>query len=137
MTARRWIVLALLMLCLGATGCGRGGDREQATQVAERFFSAVGSGDGATACAQLSPDTRKALEEDESKPCRDAIGGLSIDPGSPTKLELYLTNAKADLDNGESAFLSQTAEGWRLSAVGCKPGDGPPSDTPMDCELEA
>jgi|SRR5215212_2783889 hypothetical protein len=137
MTARRWIVVGLLLLCLGTTGCGRDGDRAQATEVAERFFSAVGSGDGATACAQLSPDTRKALEDDESKSCREAIGGLNIDPGSPTTVELYLTNAKADLDNGESAFLSLTAEGWRLSAVGCKPGDGPPTDAPMDCELEA
>ena len=137
MTARRCSTLGLLLLCLGATGCGRTADREQATEVAERFFSAVGSGDGATACAQLSADTRKALEDDEQKPCREAIGGLSIEAGTPTKLELYLTNAKADLDNGESAFLSQTTEGWRLSAVGCKPGDGPPADAPMDCELEA
>ena len=134
---RRLLTIGLLLLCLGATGCGRSGDQAQATEVTERFFAAVGSGDGATACAQLSTDTRKALEQDERKPCREAIGGLSIDPGSPTKVALYLTNAKADLDNGESAFLSLTAEGWRLSAVGCKPGDGPPADTPMDCELEA
>ena len=127
----------LLLLCVGLAGCGRSGDHAQATEVTERFFAAVGSGDGATACAQLSTDTRKALEDDERKPCREAIGGLRIDPGSPVKVALYLTNAKADLDNGESAFLSQTAEGWRLSAVGCKPGDGPPTDAPMDCELEA
>lgn len=139
MTARRWIVLALLLLllCVGATGCGSSGDRAQATDVAERFFAAIGSGDGATACAQLSTEARKALETDEGKPCRDAIGGLQIDPASPSKVELYLNNAKADLDNGESAFLSQTAQGWRLEAVGCKPGDGPPADAPMDCELEA
>ena len=127
----------MLLLCLGATGCGRSGDRAQATEVADRFFKAIGSGDGATACAQLSPDTRKALEDDEQKPCREAIGGLHIDPGAPTEIELYLNNAKADLDNGDSAFLSLTAEGWRLSAVGCKPGDGPPADAPMDCDLEA
>jgi hypothetical protein len=130
-------MLGLLLLCLGATGCGRTADREQATEVAERFFTAVGAGDGVTACAQLGADTRKALEDDEGKPCRDAIGGLSLEAGTPTKLELYLTNAKADLDNGESAFLSLTAEGWRLSAVGCKPGSDPPEDEPMDCELEA
>jgi hypothetical protein len=135
---RRSITLGiLLLLCVGLAGCDRSGDHAQATEVTERFFSAVGSGDGATACAQLSTDARKALEHDERKPCREAIGGLRIDPGSPTKVALYLTNAKADLDNGESAFLSQTAEGWRLSAVGCKPGDGPPADAPMDCELEA
>jgi hypothetical protein len=136
-TARRAISIGLLLLCLGTAGCGSSGERARATVVAERFYAALASGDGATACAQLSPDTRKALEDDERKPCREAIGGLSIEPGSPTKLELYLTNAKADLDNGESAFLSLTADGWRLSAVGCKPGDGPPADVPMDCELEA
>ena len=37
----------------------------------------------------------------------------------PTAVELYLTNAQADLDNGERAFLSRTTEGWRVSAVGC------------------
>jgi hypothetical protein len=127
----------LLLLCLGATGCGRSGDRDRAAAVAERFFAAVDSGDGATACAQLVPDTRKALEDDEQKPCREAIGALQIEPGALTEVELYLTNGKADLDNGDSAFLSLTAEGWRLSAVGCKPGSGPPEDEPMDCELEA
>ena len=115
----------------------RSGDREQATQVAERFFSAVESNDGAAACAQLAPDTRKALEDDEQKPCREAIVSLQIEPGALSKVELYLTNGKADLDNGDSAFLSLTPDGWRLSAVGCKPGSGPPQDEPMECELEA
>jgi hypothetical protein len=137
MTSRRCSVLGLLLLCLGATGCGPAGDRAQATQVAERFFSAVGSGDGATACAQLSPDTRKALEDDERKPCRDAIGGLRIETGALTDVEVYLNNAKADLGNGDSAFMSKTAEGWRLSAVGCKPGAEEPSKAPMDCQLES
>ena len=134
---RRALAIGLLLLCLGAAGCGRSGDRDRAAEVAERFFAAVNSGDGAAACAQLAPDTRKALQDDEQKPCREAIGTLSIEPGALTGIALYLTNAKADLDNGQSAFLSQTADGWRLSAVGCKPGDGPPADAPMDCELEA
>jgi hypothetical protein len=131
------LTIGLLLLCLGATGCGRAGDRDRAAAVAERFFTAVGSGDGATACEQLDSDTRKALEEDEQKPCHEAIGSLQIEPGALTEIELYLDNAKADLDNGDSAFLSLTADGWRISAVGCKRGDGPPTDVPMDCELEA
>ena len=137
MSRRSITAIALLLMCVGLPGCGRSGDQAQVTEVTQRFFTALGSGDGAGACAQLSPDTRKALEDDEQKPCREAIAGLSIETGTPTKLELYLTNAKADLDNGESAFLSLTAEGWRLSAVGCKPGSDPPEDEPMDCELEA
>jgi len=127
----------LLLLCLVATGCGRGADREQATEVAERFLQAVGGGDGAVACSLLADDTRKALEDEEQQRCPEAIGSAEVEAGSPTTVELYITNAKADLDNGESAFLSLTPDGWRVSAAGCKRGDGPPADAPMDCELEA
>jgi hypothetical protein len=134
---RRSIALGLISLALVATGCGRSDDRAEATQVAERFFAAVEAGDGRAACDQLSLDTRDKLESDEQKPCREAIGQLDIEAGALATVELYLNNAKADLANGESAFLSLTAEGWRLSAVGCKPGEGDPADAPMDCELEA
>jgi hypothetical protein len=137
MRGRRSTAIGVLLLALGASGCGQSDDRAQARGVAERFFAAIRSGDGAAACGELSSDTRKKLEADEQKPCREAIGGLDIEPGALTRLELFLTNAKADLANGDSAFLSLTAQGWRLSAVGCKPGDGPPADVPMDCELEA
>ena len=130
--------IALALLCLAATGCGRGADREDATTVAERFFAAVGSGDGAAACRLLAPDTRRALEDEEQKPCRDAIGGVQIDEARrPTAVELYLTSAQADDDNGEHAFLSRTIDGWRVSAAGCTAGEGPPEDVPMKCELEA
>ena len=134
---RRPLIIALVLLSLGAAGCGRDGDRENATAVAERFLAAIGSGDGAVACGLLAADTRKALEDEEQKPCGEAIGGVDIHAGSPIAVELYLTNAEADLDNGERAFLSETADGWRISAAGCKAGDGPPEDVPMDCVLEA
>ena len=134
---RRSTAIALALLCLAATGCGRGADREEATSVAERFYAAVGSGDGAAACRLVAPDTRKALEDEEQKPCQDAIGGVQIDDAQPTAVELYLTTAQADLDNGERAFLSLTTGGWRVSAAGCTGGEGPPEDVPMKCELEA
>jgi len=134
---RRSLAIALALLCLAATGCGRAADREDVTAVAERFFAAVGSGDGAAACRLLAADTRKALEDEEQKPCRDAIGGVQIDEARPAAVELYLTNAQADLDNGQRAFLSRTADGWRVSAAGCTTGEGPPEDVPMECELEA
>ena len=137
MTVRALPVVALVAVGLAAAGCGQSADREAATKVTDRFFAAVRAGDGATACRQLSADTRKALESDERKPCRDAIGGLGIEPARPTKLELYLTNAKADLANGDSAFLSLTAEGWRLSAVGLQAGRRSADRIPMDCGLEA
>jgi hypothetical protein len=136
-TVRRSLPLGLVLLSLGLAGCGGSGDRAAATGVAERFFAAVGSGDGATACGLLSVDTRNKLEQDEQMPCREAIGDVQIQPGALAGVEVFSINAKADLANGDSAFLSLTEDGWRLSAVGCKPADGPPSDVPMDCELEA
>ena len=134
---RRAITISLVLLCLSVTGCGRSAERDRAAAVTERFFAAVENDDGAAACAELAADTRKALEDDEQKPCREAIGSLQIEPGALSSVELYLTNGKADLDNGDSVFLSLTSDGWRLSAVGCKPGAGPSEDEPMECELEA
>jgi hypothetical protein len=134
---RRSTSIALLLVCLAATGCGRAEDRASATEVAEHFLAAVGSGDDAVACDLLAADTRKALEDEEQKPCREAIGAVDIEPARPIGVELYLTNAQADLDNGERAFLSQTADGWRVSAAGCTTGEGLPEDAPMECELEA
>ena len=137
MTLRCSLPVGVLLLWIAIAGCGSSDDRAAATAVAERFFAALASGDGATACDQLSVDTRMKLEQDAQKPCREAIGDAKIQPGALAAIELFSTNAKADLVNGDSAFLSLTAAGWRLSAVGCKPADGPPSDVPLDCELEA
>jgi hypothetical protein len=137
MAPRRSIPAGLAVLALAAAGCGRSDDRAAAREVSERFFAAIESGDGGAACDQLSVDARDALEGDEQKPCREAIGELQIESGPLAAIEVSLTGAKVDLQNGESAFLSLTAEGWRLSAAGCRPGDGEPSEVPMDCELEA
>jgi len=129
--------VALLALAVCAVGCGRAGDRADARAVTVRFLTALERGDGTLACAQLSPDTRAALVKEEGKPCREAVGSLGLQASPVTRLQLYVTNAKADLANGDSAFLSQGAQGWRLSAVGCRPARGKPADAPYDCALEA
>jgi hypothetical protein len=105
--------------------------------VTEGFFAAVEQGDGAAACARLSVDTRAQLESQEQRQCREAVTGLRLEGGAPTRIEVYETNAKADLPGGQSAFLSLTAQGWRLSAIGCEPEGGKPADRPYDCEIEA
>jgi hypothetical protein len=122
---------------LAAAGCGRDGDREEVRSVTQGFFAALGAGDGAGACARLSEDTVTALESQEQEDCAQAVTGLQLEGGAPTRVQVYVTSAKADLRSGESAFLDRTAAGWRLSAVGCKPVGGKPADRPYDCELEA
>lgn len=132
----RAFAVALVLAAL-AGGCARDDDRETVQTVTDRFYAAFESDDGAAACAQLSTDTREELESQEQEPCAEAIGSLQLDGGDPSRVQVYVTNAKADLTTGESAFLSLTADGWRLSAVGCRPVGGKPADRPYDCELEA
>jgi hypothetical protein len=125
------IAVLAVLLC----GCGPGSDKATARSVTDRFFAALGSGNGDEACAQLSPDTRSELESQESKPCREAITGLGLDSGSVASVNVYIVNAMVELSNGEAAFLDHGEEGWRLSAVGCK-DQGKPADRPYDCDLE-
>jgi hypothetical protein len=129
--------VALLLAVLATAGCGRAADRDEVRSVTEHFLGAVEAGDGELACGDLSTDTRKALESQEQRDCRDAVGELQLEPGATERVEVYVTNAKVDLASGQSVFLSRTQEGWRLSAVGCEPEAGEPAEQPFDCEVEA
>jgi hypothetical protein len=127
------VALAALALLLG--GCGADSDRATARAVTDQFFAALDAGDGDRACAQLSPDTRSALEDQEKKPCRDAITGLGLQRSSVAGVDVNMLSAIVELRNGEAAFLDQGEQGWRLSAVGCK-SQGEPADRPYDCAVE-
>jgi hypothetical protein len=125
-----------LLAVLALAGCGQSDDRGTVRATTDRFLAAYEADDGAAACAALSADTRKALESQESRPCPEAIGSVEIAGGAVAKVDVAVTNAKVDLAGGESLFFSEQAAGWRITAVGCRP-EGPPADTPLDCELEA
>lgn len=128
--------LAACLLALMVAGCGQGDDRAAVRGVTRDFVAAYHAHDGGRACALLSEDTRATLVQEEAKRCADAITALKLDGGTITRADVEVTNAKVDLSSGESAFLSRTPNGWRLSALGCRP-QGPPASEPMDCELEA
>lgn len=133
----RAALVAICGLAFGLTGCGRDGDRAQVRAVAGRFLQALEDHDGTAACAELSPDTRKQLEDEQQEPCRKAVGSLGLQRARLARVQVFITNAKADLVNGDSLFLSQGKAGWQLSAVGCRPAEGKPADRPFDCALEA
>jgi hypothetical protein len=133
----RHLLTVPLLICLATAGCGQSDDRAAVRSVSDRFFASVDSGDGEAACAELSADARTELEGQEQRECRVAVTHLRLEGGAPAHIEVYLTNAKVDLPGGESAFLDRTQQGWRLSAIGCKPQRGRPADRPYDCELEA
>ena len=132
----RPVLGTLALLAIALAGCGQSGDRDTVRATTTRFLAAYSGHQGDAACAALSQDTRTELEGQEKKPCADAIADLELKPGAVDHVDVMLTNAKVDLAGGESVYLSEEADGWKISAVGCKP-QGEPTNTPFDCELQA
>src|SRR5215210_1015103 len=104
------MAFALLAAWCGSAGCAGGTDVADVRAVSERFATAVGAQDGERACAQLSPQTRAQLEEEEQRQCREAITGVRLEPGSVTRVRVYLLNAMVELSNGEAEFVEQGQE---------------------------
>jgi hypothetical protein len=126
-------VLACALL-LGA--CGTADDRDQARAAAERLYAAVDAYDGAGACAQLSSRAREELESQEQSACEEAVLGLDLATtgAQAEEVEVFMTSAAVHLANGETVFLDETRQGWRVSALGCS---AEATDTPADCEVQA
>jgi hypothetical protein len=122
------------LLALAVAGCGTAERDDDAAAVANRFHQALEQGDGQAACAELNPETASALEQQEQKPCEEAITDLDIPKGgSVADTRVYMTSAFASLAEGTVDFLDESSEGWWISAAGCNP-TGP--GQPYDCELE-
>src|SRR5829696_3118303 len=67
MRARQAFLLACAAVTVAA-GCGSGREQDAST-VADRFYSAVAAKDGSAACAQLSEETVSKLESEEKASC--------------------------------------------------------------------
>jgi hypothetical protein len=130
-------VVIAAVAAVGLTGCGQGGSRAEIRGTTAGFFAALRRGDGPAACARLSADSVAQLVSEEQEPCPRAVTTLQLRPGAIRRIQVYMTNAKVDLAGGASAFLDRTTNGWRLSAIGCRPVGGERADLPFDCELEA
>lgn len=124
-------------MAVGAVGCGRGSDERTAGAVTQRFLQAVAAKDGAVACAQLTTAAVQQLESEEGKRCPQAVTSVQARPSRVRRAAVYITSAKVDLADGQSAFLNRTGTGWKLSAVGCRPEAGKPADQPFQCDLDA
>jgi hypothetical protein len=123
----------LLPIAVLAAGCGTSADREQARRATQTLYAAAQRHDGTTACAQMSPSLRSQLVSDQGGPCAKAVLKLSLKGQTPAKVEVYATDALVRLAGGDTVFLSDTREGWRVDALGCRPA-GP---GPYDCEEQA
>jgi hypothetical protein len=122
------------LLALGVVGCGTGERQADAAAVAESFHAALDAGDGQAACAELTEETASKLEQQQKKPCEEAILELELPKGGTVaEARVDITSAVATLAEGGTDFLDEGPDGWKLSAAGCVPTV---PDQPYDCELE-
>jgi hypothetical protein len=129
---RQACLLAITMLLIA--GCGRDGDRAMVRNTAESFYAAVARHDGVGACSHLSADARKALEQEASSACARAVLHLDLSGRRAHLTRVYSTNAAVELLHGDTVFLQDTPQGWRISAAGCRPQQ---RGEPADCEVQA
>ena len=121
-------------LALAVAGCGTDERADDAAAVAERFHAALGSGDGQAACDELSEETASKLEQQEQKPCEEAILELELAKGGTVALlDVEIRSAYAGLAEGSVDFLNEGPEGWKISAAGCREVT---HEHPYECELE-
>lgn len=115
-------------LALGACA-GPGADEAGAT--ASAFAQQVSSAP-AQACALLSEEVRKDLEEQEQAPCAEALPALELPEASDREtVDVYEQHARVVLTD-DVLFLARFSDGWKVTAAGCEPQ---PDDAPYDCEI--
>ena len=126
--------LPLLVIAVLWAGCGSSDRADDASAVAKRFQTALDERDGEAACMELSEDTASRLEQQQQRPCEEAILDLELPSGgSPTEADVYVTSAAVGVTAGGTLFLDEAPGGWEVSAAGCRPSA---PDLPYDCELE-
>ena len=131
----RRVLLAALLVALPLAACGTGSRERDAAAVSEAFHAALERGDGQAACDELSEEAASKVEQQEGKPCEEAILRLKLPKGGMAAVRrVEITSAYIGLAEGTADFLDQGPEGWKISAAGCEPTSS--SDEPYDCEVE-
>ena len=115
------------LILLTTSGCTDTDDRA-ATAVAERFYAAIGSGDGAAACDLLAPRTRSELEQSAGRPCEDAILQEDVPRVSGSSRTQVFGKMGQVAFTDDTAFLAEFAGGWKVMAASCTPVTGHPYD---------
>ncbi|MFI1975693.1 hypothetical protein [Streptomyces wedmorensis] len=108
--------------------CGAPQARQDGAGTAGRTFeAALAAGDFRAACGLHAPGSRERLEEDEKKPCEEALPSQEPPRGGAVRsVDVYGRQALLRFRD-ETLFLSQFDDGWRVTAAGCvpEPGDEP------------
>jgi hypothetical protein len=119
---------ALGALAAGGTACASAAEPTVAA-TAGSFAAAVAHHDGVTACALLTDAARRDTET-FGRSCAAQLATLP-DPGAVGQVEVWSDTAQVRLD-GDTMFLLQMPDGWRVSAAGCSPQGA----APYECEVK-
>jgi hypothetical protein len=129
--AKRWTGPLASVVVLASAGCGSDVSTA-ASSVAERFYAAVAAGNGAAACALLAPPTIAEVEQSGQAPCRQAIMDEDIpSAGQVVDQQRFGDQAQVRL-RGDTAFLAQFADGWKVVAAACTWR----GELPYDCKVK-
>lgn len=91
----------------------------------EQVVAAFATGDPATRCALLAPDTLAAVERSTSTSCRRVVAGLAPSGGRVLRTSVWGDAAQVQTAE-DTLFLTRTSGGWKITAAGCAPnGDAP------------
>lgn len=111
-----------------AAGCASTEVVSDVADVATRFHAAVSQGDGAAACALLAPQTAAELEQSAQQPCPRAVLGEDLPAvGGVRTSRIFGTQGQVLLE-GDTVFLAEFPEGWKIVAAGCTPRQALPYD---------
>jgi hypothetical protein len=118
-------------VAFGLSGCSSAHQQAVMASVGH-FYAALGSGNGATACALLAPGTRSELEQSSKQPCDRAILEEGVaHPGVRRGLQVFGTMAEVRFTH-DTVFLAQFNDGWKVMATACKRIP----DEPYDCSVK-
>lgn len=129
---RPWVVGVIVgAVVLMVSSCGSKLP-EASSSAADRFYHAIEVHDGAAACGLLAPQTRQEVEQSAQASCSSAILDEGIPAaGSVVELRKYGTEAYARM-NGDTAFLAEFDDGWKIVAAACTAQD----QMPYDCKVK-
>jgi hypothetical protein len=119
-------------LVLALTGCGAP-PASGAARVAGMFYRALSDGHSRLACRQLAPETLHDVVQTAGAPCRTALLREDIpEQGRVLEVERFGNQAQVR-GSGDTAFLSEFPDGWKVIAIGCSPRH----PLPYDCVVKS
>ncbi|MFD7631866.1 hypothetical protein ACFV7Q_38685 [Streptomyces sp. NPDC059851] len=127
---RNVLFLLCALAALAACGSSAPAARQGAAgRAGLAFAQALAAGDHLRACGLLAPSTRRQLEQDERQDCPQALAAEQLPvAGGLRDVRAYGRQAMARM-TGDTLFLSQFADGWKVVAAGCTPQ----RDRPYEC----